>query len=70
MNYTQDDQLHLLYSIREVPVSVEDYIKVLRLSLGVEDMPQSCHFSVSGLSSTRLAEILASTSFQAFTLIK
>ncbi|KAK4524211.1 hypothetical protein GAYE_SCF02G2110 [Galdieria yellowstonensis] len=70
VNYTQDDQLHLLYSIREVPVSVEDYIKVLRLSLGVEDMPQSCHFSVSGLSSTRLAEILASTSFQAFTLIK
>ncbi|GJQ08776.1 hypothetical protein GpartN1_g567.t1 [Galdieria partita] len=70
VNYTKDDQLHLLYSIREVPVSLIEYIKVLRLSLGLEDMPQSRHFSVSGLSSTELADILISTSFQAFHLIK
>ncbi|EME32403.1 uncharacterized protein Gasu_04900 [Galdieria sulphuraria] len=70
VNYTKNDQLHLLYSIREIPVCLNDYIKALRLSLGLEDMPQSRHFSVSGLSSTELADILASTSFQAFHLIK
>eukprot|EP00871_Galdieria_phlegrea_P006023 jgi/Galph1/908/GphlegSOOS_G5619.1 len=68
IDYKENDRLHLLYAIQQSSFSPDEYEKVLKLSLGLEDMPPLRYLSVVGLSSVELADLLAADSFDAFYL--